>query len=139
MSIFECNSNTTRQEFIQGYIDANKGSHIETGLISDGYHTFDELYFHRMILFSVLCKIYKNNSWKSRKHSNGEYPFGDKDWFIVGITTSEGDYTYHYHMEFWGHFEGVKELEFGKKWDGHLPKDITRLVSLVEDNNGTTN
>ena len=80
-----------------------------TGATSDGYHTFDELYFHRMILFSVICNQNKENAWKARNHSDGSM-FGD-NWFIVGIKTPEGQYTYHYHMEYWDHFQ-VKELDF---------------------------
>ena len=41
--IYECNSNMSRQEFIQSYIEGNK-SQIKVGEISDGYHTFNELY-----------------------------------------------------------------------------------------------
>lgn len=121
----------TTIDYINNYIEENIGAMgLDTDRISDGYHTFGELYFHRMILFSILCKIYKNNSWKSRKHSDGEYPFGDENWFVVGITTPKGDYTYHYHIEDWKYFDGVKELELGKEWDGHQPKDIIRLESL---------
>ncbi|MDY6154053.1 MAG: hypothetical protein SPI06_11665 [Terrisporobacter sp.] len=32
--------------------------------ISDGSHTFGELYHHRAILFAVICNTYKENSWK---------------------------------------------------------------------------
>ena len=28
----------------------------ERGELSDGYHSFNELYYHRMILFSIICK-----------------------------------------------------------------------------------
>lgn len=101
---------------------------IETGLISDGYHTFDELYFHRMILFSVICSIHRGKSWRSKLHDDGTMY---DNYFIVGITTPEGDYSYHYHMEYWEHFKGVKELEKAPKWDGHKPSDITRLLSLI--------
>ena len=41
---------------------------IDVAKVSDGYHTFDELYFHRMILFSIICKTFKDSSWRSRKH-----------------------------------------------------------------------
>lgn len=51
------------------------------------------------------------------------------DYFIVGVTTPEGNYTYHYHMDDWDKFK-VKELPNAPKWDGHMPKDITRLLSL---------
>ena len=36
--------------------------------ISDGYHTFDELYYHRMILFSIICNQNKDRAWKSKLH-----------------------------------------------------------------------
>lgn len=97
------------------------------GLISDGYHTFDELYYHRMILFSVICNTYKDKAWKSWKHDDGTM---FDDYFIVGIETAHGHYTYHYHKDYWELFD-VKELEFAPKWDGHKPEDIDRLFSLI--------
>lgn len=33
--------------------------------ISDGSHTFEELYHHRAILFSITCNTYKNQPWKA--------------------------------------------------------------------------
>lgn len=100
------------------------------GQISDGSHTFDELYYHRMVLFSVICNTYKNRAWKSWKHDDGTMY---DDYFIVGIDTEEGQYTYHYHKDNWDMFE-VKELEYAPVWDGHKPKDITRLLTLLDGN-----
>lgn len=101
---------------------------VETkGQISDGYHTFDELYHHRMMLFSVICNTYKDKAWKSWKHDDGSM---FDDYFIVGIDTEEGQYTYHYHKDNWDIFE-VKELEFAPEYDGHKPSDITRLLTLI--------
>ena len=97
------------------------------GDISDGYHTFDELYQHRMMLFAVICNTYKDKSWKSWKHhDNTMYD----DYFIVGVSTPKGDYTYHYHKDNWNMFD-VTELEKAPIWDGHEPKDIDRLLSLL--------
>ena len=96
------------------------------GEISDGYHTFDELYYHRMILFSVICNMRKDISWKSYKHHDGTMY---DNYFIVGITTDKGDYTYHYHEKYWDMFD-VPELDFAPEWDGHTPEDIVRLLSL---------
>ena len=81
-----------------------------------------------MILFSVICNTYKDKAWKSWKHSDGTM---FDDYFIVGITTDEGNYTYHYHKDCWDMFK-VKNLDFAPKWDGHQPKDIIRLLSLVK-------
>lgn len=100
----------------------------DIGKISDGSHTFEELYYHRMFLFSILCNLHKDISWKSFKHSDGEVW---DDYFIVGITTKEGNYTYHYQNQYWDMFD-VEELEYAPKWDGHTSQDITRLLSLVK-------
>lgn len=97
------------------------------GNCSDGYHTFDELYYHRMMLFSIICNTYKDRAWKSKLHADGTmYP----DNFIVGINTDDGDYTYHYPLDDWDRFD-VKELEQAPEWDGHKPEDIARLLSLL--------
>lgn len=118
-----------QNENIQNIINGlRKNGMIETGRLSDGYHTFDELYFHRMMLFSIICNKYKHIAWKSQLHDDGTMY---DNYFIVGITTKEGDYSYHYHMEYWGHFKNIKELEKAPKYDGHKPSDIVRLLSLI--------
>lgn len=96
------------------------------GDISDGYHTFDELYHHRMILFATICNVYKEHSWKSWKHNDGTMY---EDYFIVGVDTPQGQYSYHYHKDNWDYFK-VIERPNAPKWDGHQPKDIKRLLSL---------
>lgn len=98
------------------------------GQISDGYHTFNELYYHRMVLFSVICNTYKDLAWKSWKHHDNTM---FEDYFIVGIETKYGQYTYHYHKDYWDMFK-VKELNNAPIWDGHEPKDINRLESLIK-------
>ena len=98
------------------------------GDLSDGYHTFNGLYYQRMVLFAALVKAYKGNAWKSWKHENGEPCFGG-GWFIVGIDTPQGSYTYHYEDKYWNWFE-CEELPVAKHWDGHTEKDVTRLMSL---------
>jgi len=97
------------------------------GDTSDGYHTFDELYYHRMMLFAVICNAYSDIAWKSKLHHDGRMY---EHYFIVGISTPKGDYTYHYHVDHWDMF-GVKELELAPEWDGHKPEDITRLLSIL--------
>ena len=101
----------------------------DVGEVSDGFHTFNGLYEQRMILFAALVKAYKDKSWKSHRHEDGEPCFGG-GWFIVGIDTPKGSYTYHYEDKYWDMFE-CDELERGKHWDGHTEKDTeTRLMSL---------
>ena len=98
------------------------------GDLSDGYHTFNGLYYQRMVLFAVLVKQNKDKAWKSWKHEDGEFCFGG-GWFIVGIDTPQGSYTYHYEDKYWNWFE-CEELPVGKHWDGHTEEDVTRLLSL---------
>ena len=100
--------------------------HNAPGDTSDGSHTFDELYEHRMALFSVLCNTRKNRAWKSWLHDDGTM---FDDYFIVGITTEVGDYSYHYHKRHWSRFD-VTELESAPPYDGHQPRDYDRLFSL---------
>ncbi len=103
-----------------------KGS-IDTNKISDGCHTFGELYDHRAKLFSVICNLNKEISWKSKLHDDGTMYEG---YFIVGIETEEGQATYHYGLELWDLFD-VAELPMAPKYDGHNSEQaIERIVSL---------
>lgn len=98
------------------------------GDASDGFHTFNELYHHRAILFSVICNLMREKAWKSKRHDTGDMYDG---MFIVGIETPDGQATYHYDINpYWDMFD-VKEAEYAPKWDGHTPDDaIKRIGSL---------
>lgn len=96
------------------------------GGISDGSHTFAELYQHRMVLFSVICNQNSELAWKSWFHDDG---IMFDDYFIVGIKTPMGDFTYHYHQDNWEMFD-VEELERAPKWDGHDSDDVVRLIYI---------
>ena len=95
--------------------------------MSDGYHTFADLYEQRLILSAALAKN-NPNAWKSKRHEDGSVPFGG-GWFIMGFDTDEGCYTYHYELKDWNLFQ-CKELDKGKPWDGHTSKDVRRLLSI---------
>ena len=101
------------------------------GDLSDGYHTFNELYHHRAVLFSVICNSIPDKSWKSKLHDTGDMYDG---MFIVGIETPSGQATYHYDIDpYWDMFK-VKELEKAPKWDGHTPQEaIERISALAAD------
>lgn len=103
--------------------------------ISDGYHTFKELYYHRAVLFATIVNAYKDYAWKSVRHSDGKRCFDSDNWFIVGIETPEGRYTYHYEMKYWDLFNCI-EIEKAPQWDGHRPEDVTRLLSLAKIKRG---
>lgn len=100
----------------------------EIGEVSDGCHTFNSLYEQRLVLSAALVNVFKNISWKSYKHDDGELCFGG-GWFIVGINTPAGPYTYHYQDKYWELFH-CQYVEKAPKWDGHTDKDVGRLLSL---------
>lgn len=101
------------------------------GEISDGYHTFNELYHHRATLFSMICNSMPDKAWKSKLHDTGDMFDG---MFIVGIETPEGQATYHYDIEpYWDMFK-VKELEKAPKWDGHTPQEAIDRISKISAN-----
>lgn len=102
----------------------------DIGDFSDGFHTFNQLYHQRAILFATIVNYNPSISWKSHKHEDGKNCFGG-GWFIVGIDTPEGQYTYHYEDKYWDLFK-CQELPTGKHWDGHTEEDVTRLLSLLK-------
>lgn len=117
-------------ECAYGYVDAEQIANaptIDVEKISDGYHTFADLYEQRLILSAALAKN-NPNAWKSKRHEDGSVPFGG-GWFIMGFDTDEGCYTYHYELKDWDLFQ-CKELDKGKPWDGHTSRDVRRLLSI---------
>lgn len=108
-------------------IAATLGPRI-TGETSDGFHTFNELYHHRAVLFSVIVRDHRDLAWKSKLHHDGTMYDG---MFIVGIETPKGQATYHYDIDpYWDMFD-CKELDRAPEWDGHTPDDaIGRIATL---------
>lgn len=117
----------TAKKLIRSIIQRAPAANVEK--LSDGYHTFADLYEQRLILSAALAK---NNpyAWKSKWHEDGSVPFGG-GWFIMGFDTDEGCYTYHYELKDWDLFQ-CKELDKGKPWDGHTSKDVRRLLSIPD-------
>jgi len=99
-----------------------------TGETSDGYHTFNELYHHRAVLFSVVVANYPEYSWKSKKHNDGTMYDG---MFIVGIETPDGQATYHYNIDpYWDMFK-CRELDKAPEWDGHTPAQAIERIGKL--------
>lgn len=102
--------------------------------ISDGYHTFGELYSHRNILFVKLAKFIKSENnrhvWRSIRQSDGSM---DKDWFIMGIGKDAGDQiSYHLPISMWEQTMFAETLDKAPEWDGHSSNDVLlRLTELV--------
>lgn len=100
-----------------------------TGETSDGYHTFNELYHHRAVLFSVICKAFPDKCWKSKHHNDGSMFNG---MFIVGIDTPDGQATYHYDINpYWDMFV-CREVDFAPEWDGHTAAQAIERIGRLE-------
>lgn len=97
---------------------------MENGEISDGYHTFNEIYYHRLVLARALFNLARNDCLKSKKHDDGTMFNG---YFIVGLNTKQGWATYHYPLEEWDSFL-CKEVEYFPKWDGHTSNDAINRI-----------
>lgn len=96
-----------------------------SGNTSDGYHTFNELYEHRHILFLALLSENKDKAWRSKLHDDGSFLDG---WFIAGLKTDLGQATYHLPLRMWDLFDNIKEVERAPKWDGHTSEDVLARI-----------
>lgn len=121
------------QDLIKQYKHTNQNSSV--GSLSDGYHTFDELYHHRSMLFLALClTAFKDKAWKSLLHEEGGDPMYN-GMFIMGVETPYGQATYHYDIDpYWEKAKNVKEVYHAPKFDGHTPNDaIDRILKYAVD------
>ena len=68
------------------------------GSVSDGYHTFDELYEHRHWLFLHLLSFNGSMAWAATYHEDGSKLDG---WFVAGIRLPDGAISYHLPDRLW--------------------------------------
>lgn len=104
-------------------------------VITDGYHTFEELYEFRMLYnaayFNMLHKEGEIQVTKSKRHFDGEECFGG-GWFIVTAELPSGQISNHYKLEHWDKFLIPALPKAPKVFDGHTPKDVVnRLEQIV--------
>lgn len=109
------------------------------GEVSDGYHTFNELYEYRMLYNALwinelydhrVAKLYAAGeselhnfgTWdihKSWKHSDGKPCFGG-GWFIVMVQLPTGQVSNHYEAKDWDKFK-IPARDMASAYDGHTP------------------
>jgi hypothetical protein len=99
--------------------------------MSDGFHTFDELYEHRIQLFIQLCFFVKNARyvWRSKFHSDGS---ALDDWFVLGIGENKGSQiTYHLPVSNWEQTNFAETLNKAPEWDGHTSEDVLERLKIL--------
>lgn len=109
--------------------------------VSDGYHSMDELYDHRLALTVALFHAWyteyldypaadhdcAHRVMKSKLHFDGTMFEG---YFIVMALTVKGQISYHYKIEHWDKFN-IPEVERTPEWDGHDgPETVKRLLKV---------
>jgi hypothetical protein len=125
---FEKHLNLLNEEEVNFVIKQNE---LDTNKISDGYHTFGELYDHRIVNFILVCRReQKVQVWRSKAHSDGSSWGG---WFILGIGKDVGhQITYHLPESYWEQTGFAETLDKAPEWDGHTSADVLeRLKQLV--------
>lgn len=96
-----------------------------TDNVSDGYHTFGELYDHRRALTRIVLLSHADMSWRSKQHHPDDKPMFEGGYFVVGMFIPNiGQISYHYKLSHWEEFDGVEERIHAPKWDGHTPQDV---------------
>lgn len=97
------------------------------GELSDTFHSFNDLYDHRMVL-TALAFMNLPYAWKSKKHEDGSMY---DNMFIVGAATPDGIVSYHYDLCNWSLFK-IPEIPHAPHFDGHTPKDVVeRLKNYI--------
>jgi len=97
--------------------------------VSDGFHTFDELYQHRHYLFILWVNTnqWYLHPWKSLLHDDGSKFDG---WFIAGASLPAGTISYHLPMKYWDLLE-AQEMERAPEWDGHTSLDVLSRMAIT--------
>jgi hypothetical protein len=136
VTVIEQNKNDTKLS------DVVQNRYDKIGQVSDGYHTFDELYHYRALynaaFFNQLYDIHRRYASniddadlgtvpiKSWRHSDGEYCFGG-GWFIVMVNLPTGQISNHYEAKYWDMFQ-ISEAKLGFEWDGHTPQEAAERL-----------
>jgi hypothetical protein len=98
--------------------------------ISDGYHTFGELYEHRHALMRALTFAYPEIAWRA--------PVGEhlEGWFLVGMSLPTGQISYHLPEKYYGAFEHCYPVS-QPTWDGHTPQQVVERLHAWVDSRWT--
>lgn len=118
------------------------------GEVSDGYHTFDELYEHRITLYIALCRtisywmkreaneqadeeyIKDSLPWRSKFHYDGSKFDG---WYVLGLGREMGkQITYHLPLSRWDETNFAETFDKAPcEFDEHTPADVIARLKTI--------
>lgn len=99
----------------------------KSGDVSDGHHTFGELYDHRNLLFIWLCRTLHET--KNLTYQIWRKPVED-GWFLMGIGFDAGkQITYHLPEHLWQHTNFLSDVDAADyKFDGHTSREVIKRL-----------
>lgn len=99
---------------------------IVDGDMSDGFHTFDELYDHRCLLFINLCLTRPNLcAWKQ------DY----EEWFCLYCELDSGQISYHVPNKYRSLILNKIRMDVAYDFDGHNSKNVADRLKLQAELN----
>ena len=115
---------------------------IEENEVSDGFHTFGELYDHRIANFLAVMSLAHAAGFEcgwSRKHSDGELCFGG-GWVIAWVISRSGLKAV-YHMEDSRPLPASLERDLGDPWNGkeETMDALSEIAVTMEEEPDTVN
>jgi len=120
---------------LQDDINRLRGKGLQVGTLNDGYHSFNELYAHRIANFIALAKKMAKSTfkpvWISDVQSDGTAVA--EGWFLLGIGKRAGQQiTYHIPSAEWDTCKAFADvLKKAPEYDGHTSADVlTRIAEL---------
>jgi len=111
--------------------------------VSDGYHTIEELYDHRITLYIALARLIRRHPevlgtekwfdscvWRSKLHHDGT---GYDGWFMLGIGRSLGrQITYHIPLSRWAETDFAETFDKAPfPFDGHTSDDVLERLKKL--------
>lgn len=121
-------------QFIADAINEKIEREKNPGQVSDGYHTFAELYEFRKVYNAALFNEWARQGLyevhKSWRHHDGDWCFGG-GWFIVVAILPTGQISNHYEAKDWDLFKIQEAITAQYEFDGHTPKDVIERLSKL--------
>lgn len=108
---------------------SDKTFKIVNGDMSDGYHTFDELYEHRILLFLACLK---SGAFKAQSVCEDHFP----GWDVITAYTPEihNQISYHVPVKYrpiYDHLPRVTKEKQEEHFDGHDSKLVAHRIEMM--------